>query len=270
MTFRVRPIVIQQRHPDTQEPLGQYFVIFSTYTAALAYEQNLRHLHRLSRHALPDAYKAKAGVSEGLPPAEDNEVLAASLRAFTVFPPSATPRLRLYSAKHLSKAIRDLEKEQQQRREVTGRARDAFYAGQIRAAKDIQRVLEKLDSGEVEAGIGECKVLLRLEGGKTAVEIVRAAVERNGEERNLAWRLDERDDAIKPLESSGGKGRPAIQDNEGEENLVGVQSESLFGRFVVSFAEAAEARRFVRVWHRRELWDERTGRMIVINATVLW
>ncbi|KAL2159910.1 hypothetical protein VTH06DRAFT_2043, partial [Thermothelomyces fergusii] len=43
-----------------------------------------------------------------------------------------------------------------------------------------------------------------------------------------------------------------------------------YSRFVITFADAAEGRRFARAWHRRELWDERTNRVMTVNATALW
>ncbi len=267
----MRSAVVQQRHPDTQEPLGQYFLFFSTYTAALAYEQNFRHLHEISRRSLPDTYRANVGVAEGVAPTHNDEAVAANLRSFTILPPSATPRLRLYSAKHLAKAIRDLEREQQQRSKVTGRDRDALSMSQIRAAREIQGVLGKLANEGEEPLADHARVLVRLDGGKTTAETLRAAIDSDGLERNLAWRLVRDGEVVSPLAASAGWARP---NSTSDEDFDSVPSEEvigpLFARFVVNFAETAEARRFVRAWHKRELWDERTDRMMVVNASALW
>jgi len=43
-----------------------------------------------------------------------------------------------------------------------------------------------------------------------------------------------------------------------------------FSKFVLSFEDGAEARRFARCWNGRELWDERTERVVRVEAVALW
>jgi hypothetical protein len=42
-----------------------------------------------------------------------------------------------------------------------------------------------------------------------------------------------------------------------------------YTRFVLTFEDPSDARRFARTWHKREMVDERTGRTMVVNTAVL-
>ncbi|KAK4217838.1 hypothetical protein QBC37DRAFT_414055 [Rhypophila decipiens] len=67
------------------------------------------------------------------------------------------------------------------------------------------------------------------------------------------------------------KDMPPKQDweNQGAPGTIDAKHEG-FGSFVVSFSDVHEARRFAREWHRRRIWDYRTGRWITADATWLW
>jgi len=108
---------------------------------------------------------------------------------------------------------------------------------------------------------------------------LRAAIGRDGRERNLQWNLLPGKDDIVKLD--GGKG-------VSEEEEVGVELEVRQDveekkrkrwqppRFILSFKDNQEARRFVRAWHRRPFplitgpqnpGDEGPA---IVNAELLW
>jgi len=62
---------------------------------------------------------------------------------------------------------------------------------------------------------------------------------------------------------------PDEWENQGSPSKVDAKHEG-FGSFVVSFMDPDEARRFVREWHKRRLWDHRTERWMTVDATWLW
>ena len=109
------------------------------------------------------------------------------------------------------------------------------------------------------------KVLLWLDGGQVTADTILAAVERDGEDRNLLWRLEDGIGAIAPALADGrsgtgrGKGIGGIGLKDGQ-----------FGRFIVSFSDAVEARRFARNWHKRQLDLPGRDRSAVVNTAALW
>ncbi|KAH8889834.1 hypothetical protein GQ53DRAFT_722881 [Thozetella sp. PMI_491] len=260
--------VIQAHHSVTREPLGQYFLFFNTLPAAEAYSNNLTRLHTLARHALPDTWKPAAGVATGLPLGDD-AAAAESVRAFTLVPPSAKLRVRSFTSQNLRDEIRRLKETEKARLKITGRERDAPARERVSAVEGLLRQLESLDEGEDGAVLGKqalYTVLLRLDGSKTTPQAILAAIKRDGRERNLPWRLDEQAEAIVPLQASGTKVKFSVYNEQAGEDQV----ETAFTRFLVNFVEASEARRFVRDWHKRELLDERTDRLMIVNTTALW
>jgi hypothetical protein len=131
------------------------------------------------------------------------------------------------------------------------------------------------------------RVLLHLTGSTLPVHLLQKAIDADGAARNLPWRLlaveDNSSDTDSDSNSSrqqhlprpiqtvrAGSGR--IEWGEVAEMEAGGRELPRYGysRFVVAFAEAAEARRFARTWHRREVVDERTERVVVVDATALW
>lgn len=142
--------------------------------------------------------------------------------------------------------------------------------------------------------------LVHLVGTKMTIRALRTAIEVDSEARNYPWQLlqeeepaattsttrktteqqgkDEEDAAIKPILSTlstikFSKFNEYRIEHELDEFSGGQMDEGEmrgFSRFVVSFADVSEARRFVRTWHKREMLDPRTERMVLVNVTSLW
>lgn len=122
-------------------------------------------------------------------------------------------------------------------------------------------------------------VLLSLDKGHVGIYDLRAAIGRDGKERNLQWNLLPGKDDIVKLD--GGK---AVS----EEGEVGGELEVLQDmeerkrkrwqrpRFILSFRDSQEARRFVRAWHRRPFplthgpQNPEDEGPPVVNAELLW
>lgn len=145
-------------------------------------------------------------------------------------------------------------------------------------------------------------VLVYLVGSKMTTRALRTAIEIDAEARNYPWQLAqeeetaatntstttkmteellgkrEMDPAIKPILSTlsiikFSKFNEHRIEHELDEFSGGKMEEGDmhgFSRFVVSFADVTEARRFARTWHKREMLDPRTERMVQVNVTSLW
>lgn len=155
-------------------------------------------------------------------------------------------------------------------------------------------------------------VMIRLEGGRLSLDTLRRAIEDDGIQRNLPWRITDLNHGILPfgksilktqdkvpIDAANGpldeEGWSEISGDEGDaesgvdssksKDLVVYDTEEMnegyrqYPRFIIPFLDQAEAHRFVRNWHRRELtlrmgggsaaepsWEENR----VINATILW
>ncbi|KAI1210013.1 uncharacterized protein F4807DRAFT_81774 [Annulohypoxylon truncatum] len=260
--------VVQARDPDTLRPLGHYFVLFDSDESALAYQAEVARLWSLAkRHAQRPAgrvgmhwsrkyndSKNRGGKGKGPPAGALPPDVAAQIKGFTLVPPSQKYQIGLSTAASTAK-IEDLD---------------------IGGASFVDRLADRAGSRHL--------VLVKVDGGRIPVDMLRQAIEEDGVERNLAWRVTDLRHGILAFGTSGLKkaDRAAMeQADEEEEGEVGDDRKyRRYPRFVVPFRDSAEAHRFVRGWHRRQLkirmhaegeskmvsWDETR----ILNTSVLW
>jgi len=165
----------------------------------------------------------------------------ANLRAFTLVPPSAVLNLKL-------RLPADQSEQAAGGRTDHGKASDnggGIWAG----ARDADR------KGDHH------KVLVWLDGTHLTKEELLEAIDDDGRDRNLDWRFQDGTRSVSPVTFAESRRSP----EEGLEN-----GRSRFGRFILSFAEPVEARRFARSWHKRPLSLIDRDREAVVNATALW
>ncbi|KAI3332968.1 hypothetical protein F4824DRAFT_473549 [Ustulina deusta] len=253
--------VIQARNPDTLEPKGHYFILFDTDEAAAAYKDRLEQLWQLGKAHVPGAHHGLAHMRQqplprGLRRTEHGEDVAQLIRTFTLVPPSQ--RLHLQQSR-------------------LGRARVAEL---YREGGFVDRLAARAGSGFL--------VLVRLDGGRLALETLRRAIDEDGARRHLAWRVADLDRGILPfgksilkasdrapagpgaggLSDQGGSARD-VENEGGDEHSSGTTRQGMaaaiceaeeseerarqYPRFIIPFMDEAEAYRFVQNWHRREL-----------------
>ncbi|KAI0423717.1 hypothetical protein F5Y09DRAFT_326652 [Xylaria sp. FL1042] len=175
--------VVQARNPDTLEPMGRYFILFDTDAAATAYKDRITHLWRLGKEHIPGAHHSLKHTHQqplplGLARTETGEDVAQLLRSFTLVPPSQKllvdqpTKLR---ASHLAELRRQ-----------GGLVDDLLRSTTGGGPQQQQQVL----------------VLVRLDGGRLTVDTLRRAVEEDGVQRNLAWRIKDLRNAILPFGKS--------------------------------------------------------------------
>jgi len=135
-------------------------------------------------------------------------------------------------------------------------------------------------------------VVIHIVRGSLKPEALRRAIQADERERNLEWQLLGR-----RVDSGKGSGSPAQAEEEDHylASINGLEASATwsveakakgfgfpatgaaqrrqlrgYSRLRVSFATAAEARRFVRSWHKREIFDPDTERMYTAHVTELW
>ncbi|KAI0409651.1 hypothetical protein F4802DRAFT_154600 [Xylaria palmicola] len=256
--------VIQARHPDTLEPQGHYFILFDTHEAAMAYKDRVEELWKLGKAHVPGAHHARwhqiqQPLPRGLRRTENGEDVAELIRSFTLVPPSQHLHLQL------------------------SRASPARIAALYLEGAFVDRLAARAGS--------DFLVLVRLDGGRMALNTLRRAIEDDGVRRNLAWRITDLDNGILPFGKSilkakdrahvdatdisflddegsvwglagAADGHHSVASGNGPGNGVDVavygpegsdKKYRQYPRFIIPFMDKAEAHRFVQNWHRREL-----------------
>jgi hypothetical protein len=117
-------------------------------------------------------------------------------------------------------------------------------------------------------------VLFSVDQGYPTVNTLRSVLGRDGKERNLPWALSGDIDEI--LRLQGPKLEAQTEDEEGEEvSVLGQRRRDLDpARWIITFRDTQEARRFVRSWHGREFPSMDTPQPDdeppVASAELLW
>ncbi|OTB15477.1 hypothetical protein K445DRAFT_317733 [Daldinia sp. EC12] len=170
--------VIQARDPDTLQPLGHYFVLFDREAAAAAYCDEVERLWQLGKAHVPGAHHRKrfspsVPAPPGLPAADgSSRDVAADLRAFTLVPPSQRYYLDVSS----------------------GFSRVRIEELDIGGVAFIDRLVDRAGSKNL--------VLVSVDGGRISVDWLRQAIEEDGKDRNLPWRVTNLENGILPFGKS--------------------------------------------------------------------
>ncbi|KAI1265815.1 hypothetical protein F5Y18DRAFT_383552 [Xylariaceae sp. FL1019] len=256
--------VVQARNPDTLEPQGHYWILFDQPSAAAAYKDKMEHVWRLGKTYLPGAHhkashKTQQQLPEGLRFTEQGADVAKLLKGFTLIPPSMTYHIK--EPKWNEERIMELGQ------------------GGI-----VDRIAERLRT--------KFLVMVRVDRGRLTLDTLRAAIQDDGVNRNLPWRIIDLEKGILPYGQSLVKANEAYQpshnpdqsgedvpeanhtDEEASEHDLQVRQ---YFRFIVPFMDNAEAQRFVRNWHRRELTWQIEGdkgatreESRLLNVSLLW
>lgn len=237
--------MIPGRDNKTLEPLGHYFLVFSSDAAARAYLEQTIRLHKISK-------SHNRGWTTSLPTPstylKKGENLQAQMRGFSLVPAHGQLFLRAVHRPYRP-AMSTLLKN----------GGPSVMAAQQRRAEDM--VLFSVDEG-------------------FRVDDIRAELRADGRRRNLHWKLAGHDrdivklDAVDPGHDLGPSTSPGrhVEAELKEKPLK--RSVPAASRFVIAFKDRHEARRFVREWHRsrlplqRDLADGEPA--TIANAEILW
>ncbi|KAK1594311.1 uncharacterized protein LY79DRAFT_589163 [Colletotrichum navitas] len=248
--------VMQAYDYSTLEPMNRYFILFDSYAAAESYQKEAQRRHAAARRSLLSATAPLASSSRAV---EGGSAPSPSI--FTLAPPSRAP-LSL----HLYKLDRATE------------ARLGTFS--------VQGLLSMTPEPPPRAN---SHVILCVDGGTVDQRMLTHWLRRDGRERNLGWpvqhmrpyfapKVDDRtvapDEAQEVDDEPGwrdGDGDddapPPLVDSEGKRKGGGPDENAMSARFVLSFPDVHEARRFVRAWHRRE-FVLTNGSTVVLNTYV--
>lgn len=234
-------IVIPGRDKSTLKSLGHYFLIFSSDAAAKAYLDNIFRLWRLAKQKGRWGSSGVPGIP--LPPGllKPGEDMKKTIQGFTLVPAYNKLFLRM-----ISKPFRPA----------------------------IQKILDRGGPKAITTAKSKAEDMVLISsdvGTINPTDLIRA-IKDDGKNRNLYWKLapggDELVKLYDPLDDD-------IDQQAGDSSVKKKRTLRPPSRYVLSFRDRHEARRFVREWHKRPMPQKRNQRPgeelpPVVNAEILW
>jgi hypothetical protein len=236
--------VIPARDRNTLEKLGHYYILCSNDAAARAYQDRTNKLLKLakSRKIMEDS-----GVP--IPPGylENGEDPMRLLQGFSLVPAHGRVSMRILRKPYKPSVIRLLKE-----------------------GGDAARIAKESKAGEM--------VIFSVDIGHITQDELEEALKDDGRRRNLHWRLGREEEShIVKLTYGHGREEPG-EGIEGPIEAYRARKKEEYrrpSRYVISFRDRNEARRFVREWHRRPFPLRRKHNpgdepIPIVNAEILW
>lgn len=229
-------LVIPGRDPKTLEQAEYYFILFPNPAYARTYQSHLVRLHRAARTYIPTSIEAPLPVRKGA--IIEGEDVRAMLQDYALCPPSQRIQLRMVYPPYAAET------------------RSVIQAGGYRQLVD----------GESKIGRS---VLFWIDGHNLTTSMIKNTLAADGRDRGLAWEVW--------IDKVNTPHLPA--DEEQEEDFhdrdydAGVDigfARHAPTRWILSFSDEAEARRFRRTWHRQPFPVGKDGGKKLAHAEFLW
>ncbi|KAK2046556.1 hypothetical protein LZ31DRAFT_519166 [Colletotrichum somersetense] len=273
--------VMQAYDYSTLEPMGRYFILFDSYAAAASYQKEAQRRQAAVRRSLLSAAAPLASSSRA---AEGGSATPPS--TFTLAPPSTAPlSLHIYKLGRKTEArlgTFNVHSLLSMTPEPPPRANSHVILSVDGGTIDQRMLTHWLRRDARERNLGwpvqhmrpyfAPKIDRRTVAAAAPGEAREVHDDDDGdEEEELGWRdrddnndVDLDDDAPPPL--VGAEGQQQQQQQRGGRG--GPDENAASARFVLSFPDVHEARRFVRAWHRRE-FVLANGSAVVLNTYVV-
>jgi len=227
--------VIPSRNPETLEQQAHYFVVFPNSAYARIYQNHVLRLHRTAQTYTPTSIESPLPLQPCV--LVEGEDVHSLLQDYALCPPSQYLQLSFLDPPYASRMARLLQ----------------------------QRGYPQLTQGKDKTGRS---VLFWVDGyPQPTTGTIRSFISADGQDRGMHW-----DVSIEKLEP------PRLPEDEPDQYHKAESAESAEvkperrteKRWMLSFSDENEARRFVRVWHRRAIPSARGEESLVIQAEILW
>lgn len=226
--------VIPVRDLTTFESTGRYFILFPNPAYARTYQGHILHLHQMAKTYTPTSIESPLPLQSGV--VIDGEDVYTLLQDYSLCPPSQRIQIKLL---HPS------------------------YTG------GIKQVLEQRGYHPLLGKTNKASrsVLFSVDGQRWPTSMIRDAVGADGRDRGLEW-----DIGIHRLNTSGTDADSFEYSTSTEaEELAQLSARRLaLSRWVMSFLDESEARRFIRVWHRRPFPLASGDDRALVQAEFIW
>ncbi|KAL8761923.1 MAG: hypothetical protein Q9184_001992 [Pyrenodesmia sp. 2 TL-2023] len=206
--------VLKGRDPITFQQRNHYFLLFPNTMYARTYQKHVMKLHKLAQRHTPTSLQSPLPPTVGtIIEGEDAQTF---LQEYALCPPSQ--RIWIISM-------------------------FAPFGNTVKPLVEHQGYPQLT----VPASRGGRAVLLWIDGHTPTTRAVKAAIDQDGRDRALPWAIEGSSRSVEKLSLP----TASPEDTEGLEPVEpGIKGRS-FARWIVTFVDENEARRFVRAWHRR-------------------
>lgn len=237
----VAATVIPGRDRSTLQQSGHYFLLFPNPAYARAFQGHVISLHRIARTHTPTSIESPIRPPPGM--LMDGEDVYGILQSYALCPPSQKISLKVLFPPYSSSMKKLLN----------------------------QRGYNQIVSPDDKTGRS---VLVWVEGYQPTLYGIQSMIHADGRNRGLAWGLANSQKPIvkvneSNIQTSESDGAGSLRD---EDEL---QRQRLYPRYIASFVDENEARRFIRAWHRRPfpLQGENVAigePLPLVHAELLW
>lgn len=227
--------MIPARDPATLQQLEVYFILFPNPAYARTYQNHVLHLQRVARTYTPTSVESPLPVHRGT--LLQGENIRGLLQDYALCPPSQRLFLKILGLPY-SAAMKTLLE---------------------------RRGYPQLVDGEDKSGRS---VLFWVDGSlQLATQTVRNTISADGRTRGMAWNVSVEKvdtpqatmDQVEELEDT--------EDDGSAELRVDRRAPT---RWILAFADEAEARRFIRAWHRTHISFPRGEGPRLVHTEFLW
>ena len=230
----IRTPVIPVRDRTTLEPAGRYFILFPNPAYARTYQNHVLRLHRIAKTHTPTSIESPLPLQPGV--VIEGEDAYTMLQDYSLCPPSQRIQLKLLFP--------------------------PYTAG-------IKQVLVQRGYHPLSGRMNKSwrSVLFWVDGQQLPTSVIKNTVAADGRDRGLAWDiLIDRLDTSK-LAADGVEGSMSAEKNE----VKGTGARRYApARWVMSFPDENEARRFIRAWHRRPFPLAQGDDPALVQAEFIW
>ena len=212
--------MIPGRDPNTLQQLAHYFLIFPNPAYARAYQNHALTLHRMAKTHTPTSIESSLAPPKGMV-IRGRDVFTL-LQNYSLVPPSQNISLVVRSPP-FSTSIRNL-------------LTHGGYA-------PLTGAYEKTGKA----------ILFWVDGYQPSTSMVRSAISKNERIRGMTWAMAPGEASLKKIDT------PLQTMDDSEESEVTEAAEDFetkhlqrsLSKWIITFANEAEARRFTRAWHRK-------------------
>lgn len=217
LLFELIPEVIPGRDLSTLQQSGKYYLLFPNPAYARAYQAHVWNLHQIARTHTPTSVESPITPPEGM--LEEGEDVYTTLQNYALSPPSQKISLRIV-VPPFSPSLK-----------------------RLLSQRGYSQIVDPVDKTEKA-------VLLWVNGYQPNLTMIRNMISQDGKHRGLAWAIANGENSIEkvevPLVALDATEKPEYAEDD-EPN----RSRRLYPRWIISFTDENEARRFTRTWHRR-------------------
>ncbi|KAI9689955.1 MAG: hypothetical protein M1822_009837 [Bathelium mastoideum] len=240
--------IIPGRNPSTLEREESYCLVFSSPASAKAYHAEATRLHHFSHKHTPTSLASMIPPPPGFK--IDGEDAHAKLQSYALYPPSLPSLIRFEYQPFGQRTLQ----------EVVLQEADQLMRRQVKHKHEV---------------------LLRIDGPQPTAFDVRNAISKDGVNRGLPWAVvpgpDNGVTQMKLAISLHGELHYRTLNAQGEDDEGEKKNDHCrtFHKWVIAFQTDAEARRFVRAWHKMPLptwWHGTEYEEVpsIVHAEMLW